>query len=407
MWDVMIIGGGASGLMAALSAACDGARVLLLEKEKRVGRKLAATGNGWCNFSHKGFSTDNYHGAPPYFVDEVFAQFDEADTLAFFDDLGVVAFCDERNRYYPYSKNAGSVVDALRFACADAGVSDRTDCAVTALNSDGNTFVVSGAGWREESRSVVVACGGEAAPQLGGSRDGYALLQQFGHELVPTRPAIVQLVTRAEAVRGLQGLHWDVSASACGRTEEGELLFTNYGLSGPVILQLSQAVGDALADADRVSVSIDLLPHFAESELPNLLRERRERLAERPLGDFFVGFLPRPLASRLLRDADCGKQNRPAGAALGEEQISDLARLLKHWTVLVVDTRPFRDAQATAGGIDCADFDPTTLMSWRTPGLFACGEVLDVLGDCGGYNLQWAWSSGRVAGSAAAAWAQM
>ncbi len=406
MWDVTIIGGGASGLAAALAAARSGAQVLLLEKQKRVGRKLAATGNGWCNFTHKGFTTANYHGAPPYFVSEALTQFDEVDTLQFFSELGVVAFCDERDRYYPYSKNAGAVVDALRFACAEAGVTLRTEVMVKAVKNDGGKFTVQSNEGTESTRAVIIACGGEAAPQLGGCRDGYLFLRHFGHVLVPTRPAIVQLVAKQDAVRGLQGLHWDVVAAACGRKEDGELLFTNYGLSGPVILQLSETVGAALNDVAEVPVTIDLLPDWLECDLLQMLNERRTLLADRPLGDFFVGFLPRPLASALLRAAHCGKQNRPA-KELSDDQLAALAHVAKAFVVPVVDTRPFRDAQATAGGIDSADFDPKTLMSWRVPGLFACGEVLDVLGDCGGYNLQWAWSSGRAAGTAAAVWADI
>lgn len=404
MWDVTIIGGGASGLAAALTAARSGAQVLLLEKEKRLGRKLAATGNGWCNFTHKGFTTANYHGATPYFISEVLNTHHEADTLAFFSELGVVAFCDERGRYYPYSKNAGAVVDALRFACADCGVTLRTEAPVDRLLKKGDHFTLRTKEKIESSRTVIIACGGEAAPQLGGCRDGYDFLRHLGHDLIPTRPAIVQLVAKEEAVRALKGLHWQVVASASGRKEAGELLFTGYGLSGPVILQLSEALSAALVTAKEVPVTIDLLPDWQEERLVQTLKERRRLLSDRALGDFFVGFLPRPLASALLRAANSGKQNRPV-KDLSDNQLAELAHLAKAFVVPVIGTRPFRDAQATAGGIDCADFDPASLMSWRVSGLFACGEVLDVLGDCGGYNLQWAWSSGRLAGRSAALWA--
>lgn len=397
-----IIGGGASGMAAALAAADGRVRVQLYESQSRLGRKLLATGNGRCNFSHMDFDVANYHGQHPAFVRDALARFDEADTLAFFEALGLVATTDERDRYYPASLQAQAVLDVLRLSLQERGVEVITDTRITGLTRAKNGhFVLQHGKGRSHADAVIIACGGEAAPKLGGSRDGYKLLQQMGHTLVATAPGIVQLEGEVQSLKAAAGLKRD-----CGLTlrsegkmlaqDCGELLITAYGISGPPVLQCSGAAVRALERGERVEAVIDFFPDESASDLQAMLLARHAQLAQRDAAAFFVGLLPRLLAQCALKACGVRPQER-----LTQAQVRALAEKLHAWPVRITGSRGFAEAQVTLGGIDTADFDSATLGSWLVPRLYACGEVLDIDGDCGGYNLQWAWSSGRLAGSSA------
>lgn len=401
LWDVIVIGAGASGHVAALTAARAGAKVLMVEKQHRVGRRLAATGNGTCNLSHHGFGPADYNSEAAYFVEPAFHSLDEAATLAFFDELGLATEMDERERYYPVVRSASVVVDVLRYACEEAGIRTELETEIQSILRTEEGYLLASDEATFHTRAVVVCAGGEAAPRLGGSRSGYALLQALGHELRPTRPAIVQLVCKKGDMRGLRGLHWPIELSVPTRREAGEVLFTEDGLSGPVTLQLSRVVSERLATEDGVWVWLDLWPAMDKEALTALLKERAARFPDRALSEFLVGLLPRPLANQLWRRAGIGPLSRKV-SSLRPYDLEQIAGITKSHIVQVVATRGFGDAQVALGGISLKDFNPETLESWIAPGIFAAGEVLDVTGDCGGYNLQWAWSSGYLAGMNAA-----
>lgn len=399
-----IIGGGASGMAAAIAASGHGVQVHLYESQSRLGRKLLATGNGRCNFSHRGFSDSNYHGRHPYFVHDALARFDEADTLAFFEALGLAWTVDNRQRYYPASLQAAAVLDVLRLSLEEAGVQVHTDTRITSLRRQKNgAFTLAWKGGSAQADAVIVATGGEAAPKLGGSRDGYQLLEKLGHSLVPTAPGIVQLTGDITTLKAANGLKREVGLSilADGRViaaDNGELLITNYGLSGPPVLQCAGHAVRALAEGRRVQAEIDFFPEQDLQALSTALTARHAALPGRTAAAFFVGLLPRLLAQCALKA--CGlKPESP----LNGKTLHALAAQLHAWRLPVKRPRSFAEAQVTLGGIDTADFDSTTMASWMVPGLYACGEVLDVDGDCGGYNLQWAWSSGRLAAESAVA----
>lgn len=411
MWDVVVVGAGASGLMAAYRAAKSGAEVLLLEKEKRPGRKLFATGNGRCNLSHRGFSLKNFHSQQAHFPAQVLARLPEKATLALWEALGVSVVADERARYYPRSLQAGAVVDVLRFSCEEAGVALQTEVTVQSLSQKDAVFYLTTGQETITARSVVVACGGAAGAPLGGTEAGYQLLQAFGHDVVPIMPGIVQLKTHPAGVRGLRGQKWEAQVQlvindTVQAKDEGEVLFTEYGLSGPPILQLSGQAVRALAKKQSVHIHLDLLPALSVDALGQLLLQRKANHPTRSREQLFIGVLPRILATVHLVLAGYQPLDAPA-ATLSDKHWQKLAVQLKNWVLPITGSQDLKAAQVTLGGVATTDFDPETLGSWLAPGLYACGEVLDVDGDCGGYNLQWAWSSGYVAGTEAAAFARL
>ena len=397
LYDAMVIGGGAAGLMAAVALSRAGVRTILLEKQDRVGRKLLSTGNGRCNLTHLGARAEDYHGAreaartalaawPPTRITDAFAA------------LGVPCVADEASRVYPMSRQAASVLDALRLACDEAGVVTHTGFAVTRLETrDGGFEARSAEGESVRARCALVCTGGLAAPKLGASGEGYRMLERFGHAITPRFAAITALRTPPEAVRGLKGLRAEGKIALwadgeCVREERGELLFADYGVSGIAAMQLGRAANEALRAGKDCAAHIDLLP---DADAAAMLRARAETLPMRGMEDFLNGIVPKRLGQALARAA--GIDMKLNAAALTPAMIARLAATLTDWTLSIIGVQDFDQAQVTAGGASLADFDARTMQSLRAPGLFAAGEILDVDGDCGGFNLQWAWSSARMA----------
>lgn len=398
---IAVAGGGASGLMAALRAArARPGRVLLLEKEARVGRKLMATGNGRCNLMNLRPEAARYHGGGADAALALLRGTPPEALLDAFAALGLRCREEAEGRVYPFSGQAGAVLDVLRMACEQAGVRTRTGTAVSGIARDGDGFRLSLAdGEMVCARRVIVAGGGRASPDLGSDGSAHGLLAGLGHAITPLFPAIVPLRLPAQRIRGLKGVRAHVSLALyaggeVAQCERGEALFTDYGLSGVAAMQLARGAQEAFSHGQAVSVSISLLDEAAAREE---MARRAGRLAGLPLETLFVGLLHRRVGECLLREAGLSPQ-----AQVTPEAVAPLAALLADWRLPVQGTMPFAQAQVTAGGADMAEFDPATLESRLVPGLYACGEVLDVDGDCGGYNLMWAWLSGMAAGDAAA-----
>ena len=403
IYDAMIIGGGASGLIAAVALARRGRRVVLLEQQDRVGRKLLSTGNGRCNLTNLKAGTENYHGDRQA-VRMVLRAWPPKKVMAFFDGLGIPCTADEEGRVYPMSRQAASVLDALRLGCDEAGVETRTGFRVTALAPTGNGFeAVSQEGNRVRARCALVCTGGLAAPKLGARGDGYRLLERLGHTIAPCFPAIAALITPPEPVRGLKGIRAEAEiALLCKgevvRSERGEVLFAESGVSGIAAMQLAHAVNIALLAGKPCAVRLDFMPGM---DAKAMLNKRAKDLPKRSLEDFLNGIVPKRLGQTLVKAAGL-PLNGLAGALTGW-QIDALAGVLSGWMLPVTGTQGFDQAQVTAGGAGLKDFDARRMASLRVPGLFAAGEVLDVDGDCGGFNLQWAWSSALIAAEGIAA----
>ncbi len=397
---IAVIGGGASGLTAAIFAAAK-ANVVVYERLPRVGKKLLATGNGRCNLSNASEALSEHLHGDRGFIGAVLASFGRERTLAFFDEIGVPTRQGDEGKLYPYSLQASAVLDALRFEAAARGAEFRVDTEITSIRAKGQNFLLNEKLYAER---VIIAAGGAASPALGGGNAGHMLLRALGHRLTPLYPSIVQLKTDAAQTRSLEGIKLEGRLTLLGvkgtiARAEGELLFTSYGLSGPPALQISREASVRLGK-EELRVSIDFLQLLEEDKLAELLAERAGRHKERAIEALFLGLLPARAGLLLCKAADLPL--KAPQSALTRADAVRLAALTKAFTVAVTGTRGFADAQATVGGAELGQFDAKTLESRVVRGLYACGEVLDVDGDCGGYNLQWAWSSGAVAGMSAA-----
>ena len=396
--DVIIIGGGASGMMAALAAAENGCRVTLLERQSRVGRKLLATGNGRCNLTNHNVSPARYHGGDGFCAYALDA-FDVGATLQFFASLGLLTVAEDSGRVYPMSNMAGSVLDVLRYALERPGIEVVTGQAVSSVKKTSDGFTVRTETDTFSAKKLILAAGGCAGSKVGGVMDGYQLAKSLGHHRTQLYPSLVQLKTDPTYPRALKGIKAECGiairrGNASVAENRGEVLFTEYGVSGPAIFEISRyAIGE------DVTLSLDLWPEQSEADTAAWLR-RRQALAlrnrELTCGQAFTGALHSRLSQMAAKYAGLSPSLPLADAP--EEALAALARICKHFVLPVTGTCGFDQAQVTAGGLRTDEFDPHTLQSRLVPGLYACGEVLDVDGDCGGSNLQWAWSSGHLAG---------
>jgi len=400
MYDVMIIGGGAAGLIAACVLSGAGKRVLLLEKQARVGRKLLSTGNGRCNMTNLKAAPENYHGSRAAAA-KALKKCGPQAVLSFFEELGIPTVADEEGRVYPMSNQAASVLDALRLYADENGCETVTECGVESLQRTKNGFTARCAEGRSfQAKRALVCTGGLAAPKLGACGDGYKMLEALGHASVPKLPAIAALKTPPELVRSLKGqrAECEIALLADGkilRTEKGEVLFSETGVSGIASMQLARACSAAMKAGGRCEVRINFLPG---ADVFALLCDRAEKLPKRAMEDFLNGVVSKRIGMALVKLA--GVEMTRAAGTLRTKELRALAALLGGWTIPVTGVQGFDQAQVTAGGISLSDFDWDTMQSKRTPGLYAAGEMLDVDGDCGGFNLQWAWSSALIAARA-------
>ncbi len=406
---VAVIGGGAAGMMAAIVAARAGARVVLFEGNDRVGKKLLTTGNGRCNLTNTGASPADYHGAPGLAA-AVLPRFDPAAAVAFFEAAGLACVVEDRGRVFPRCGQASAVQDVLRFELDEAGVEVRGGAEVSALTRTGGGFELrlappigtEGDGERVSADRVVLATGGRAAPGTGSRGQGYALAQALGHTIVEPFPALVQLRLASPHLAALAGVRVEAHVTLRrygfpAATATGELLFADYGVSGPTVLAVSREAAEALARGEHPRLEANLLPDLDAPAVAAELQRRAAAHPARTLQGLLVGLVHKRLILPLLKEAGLS----PDGPAEALPRLGE-AGLLTAWGFDVTATTGWTGAQVTAGGVAADEVDPLSLESTKAPGLFLAGEVLDVDGDSGGYNLQWAWASGFVAGRGAA-----
>lgn len=406
MHNIGIIGGGAAGLMAAIVAARKGAQVTIIERQNRIGKKILVTGNGRCNITNTELLPEHFHThsqKEPYFAISKFAY---KETIDFFRTLGIEPLV-EKGKVYPQSEQASSVLDVMRLELIRLGVEIVVDECVTKIAYNENKWeVMSQSGNKWSFDRLIVATGGMAAPQLGCDETGYGLLEGIGHKKYKMYPTLVHITSSTPYCKMMQGIRvkGKISILVDGeerRTEKGEVLFTEDGLSGPPIFQLSRVAGEAARDQKQCEIHLDLFPEIEEDELIGRFYDRIAQNPQKTIEELFIGWLHKKVAIPVIKQSDIGSPITPC-ENLDYDMIMSLANSMKCLKFKVSGTRGFKFAQATAGGIDLDEIDLNTMASTKSPHLYVAGEVLDVDGDCGGYNLQWAWATGYIAGMEAA-----
>lgn len=393
---IAIIGGGASGLFAAIFAAENGENeVTVYEGGERIGRKILATGNGRCNMTNINADLENYYGKNPKFILGAKNRFWVDETLDFFKSIGIVSKVEEEGKVYPYSDQASAVLDVLRFCAEKRKINIVTSCEIAAAEKVKDKFRISSYdGRRFEADKLIVATGGKAAPNLGSKGSGYDILKDFGHTITPLKPSLVQIKTETGVVKKLKGIKLNANVTIGSDSRYGEVLFTEYGLSGPAVFSLSAKLGK------QKIISLDIMSEYSQEQLYDIIAERIALNPKITLENFFVGMLNKRVGQALLKFVGIEPLSRYA-VTLSDKEIRRICSVIKKWDFNITGTMSWNNAQVTKGGALTSEFNPATMESKITEGLYACGELLDIDGDCGGYNLQWAWSSGYIAGISA------
>jgi predicted Rossmann fold flavoprotein len=419
---LLIIGGGAAGLTAAIAAKDAGIDTAVLEANDRVGKKILTTGNGRCNFTNEFIDAmiDNYpntvlpmryHSDNKDFFFPVLRKFTVKDTINLFSMLGLPLTTLEDGKMYPMSLQASSVLDVFRMALSERELPVYTGFKVTDIKPVKAGFKVYTRTQEGESvfscDKLILCAGGKSAPTTGSDGSGYSIAKKLGHSIIPTVPALVQLKLNYKNLKGLSGIKFDgfaeilVDNASC-KKEFGEILFTDYGISGPPVLQLSRTAAYMLSKHKDVLIRIDMLPHMSPNDLESFLETHWAMFGHRTVTDSFIGIINKKLIPILLKEAGIENIHKPCWELEWNEK-KNIYSLLKSWEFSVTDTNSYSNSQVTAGGVDTREVDSETLESKLVSGLYFAGEILDVDGDCGGFNLQWAWSSGYVAATSCAA----
>lgn len=400
---VIVIGGGPSGMMAAITAARNGGNVTILERNDRVGKKILSTGNGKCNFTNRNQDISNYHGDSD-FIARILEQFDHFQTMRFFDRLGIIA--KDKNGYiYPNSNQASSVLDVLRMEIFACNINVECGIKITGVEKVGHRFVVHTFLKDYDADSVIIATGSKAAPSTGSDGSGYEYVLSFGHTLVPVLPSLVQLRSDPKLFKAIAGVRTDAHCMLYVENDlvaddKGELQITDYGISGIPVFQISRYASIALNERKKVRVLIDFFPEMDYETLTKLLINRFNLYKTRSVEDAMIGMINKKLVTMFIKES--GLSPTAAAGSLNEDQIKRLAKNMNRFKVNITGTNSFDNAQVCCGGISTKEINPYTMESEKARGLFFAGEIVDVDGACGGYNLQWAWSSGFVAGKNAA-----
>lgn len=406
--DIIIVGGGASGLAAAIAAkrCCPNLEVTILERNARIGKKLLVTGNGRCNLGNNENMKSSYRGTLTKLLPHIFSQTQDAET--FFQSMGLYCRQESNGRLYPYSNQAATVLDALRFTVEQAGVLICSSCAVTALHRKKNYFEVDSQKGKIAAKAVIVATGGLAAPKTGSDGAALTWLFDLGHCFSNCKPALVPFYTDPCLVHPLKGVRISAKVSAWSEQKKllaediGEVQFTERTLSGICVMNLSACC----TQEEPTEISLCLLPELSEDQLKSLLWEIYASRAAWKLEDWLTGLFPKKVSMQLIRTSGIALSFDTPVYHVMPSQLEQLAKICQTWRFPVISRGSWQEAQVTSGGIPANEVD-VLLQSQKNKGLFFAGEILDLHGNCGGYNLNWAWQSGQYAGQNAAQLVQM
>lgn len=397
-FDLIVIGGCSAGLAAAISAKRNHPElnIAILEKLPRVGKKILATGNGRCNLTNLNALSHPYHNAG--FAEFALNKYSPEKVIGFFGSLGLMTRVDGERRVYPRSNNAASVLDALRFETEKLGISVFCDTTVSDIRKKNGRFSVNGEYLAEK---IIIACGGKSSPSQGSDGSIFDAVRSLGHSFTPLYPALAPLICakgETKALKGIRASGVELTAR-CGDkiigASAGEILFTDSGISGIAAMELAAAVNENVKS--KTFTDIDFLPELSEKEMAGYLREVKNIKGNLPMDELLTGILPKMLGIHICKVKKLYKQGGRI-SSLDDGTLVLLSKALKKFTVSVEGTRPFADSQVTRGGVKISEIDERTMKSRLCPGLSFAGEIIDVDGGCGGFNLQWAWSSGLLAG---------
>ncbi|WBW97637.1 NAD(P)/FAD-dependent oxidoreductase [Oceanirhabdus sp. W0125-5] len=397
--DIIVIGGGASGIMASLVAKDMGSDVAIIEHKDRVAKKILVTGNGRCNISNNSIDINNYHtSSSKELIKNILSNFSLNDTKDFFKSIGLNLTLLENDKLYPLSLQASSVVDLLLFSLNDKSIPLYLNTQVFDISKKDNKFLIVTNNEEYSCNKLIIATGGKSYPKTGSDGSGYKYAKIFKHNIVKLMPAIVQVTLNYPKLKALSGVKFNGNATVFVnkkmiRSEYGEILFTDYGISGPPILQLSGII----SRNSNCTIDLDLFPEMSIDNLSDFLESHWGIVGYRSIHDSFIGLLNKKLIPIFLKDCGIHNIHKPCWEITSDEH-NVIINTLKSWKFIATGTKSFDSAQVTSGGVSLDEINPVTLESTKEKNLFFCGEILDVDGDCGGYNLQWAWSSGAVAG---------
>jgi predicted Rossmann fold flavoprotein len=396
LMKVCIIGAGASGLVAAISAKEHGADVFLLERNSKIGRKILATGNGRCNFTNVDATSNHYNH--PSFVNPIFEQFGPDKTVKFFERLGIEPKIEDEGKTYPLSEQASSIVDVLAYELEKLSIKVFYETLVDSISIKNNQYHIKSREQTYIADKVIVATGGKALPKSGSDGNGYVLAQSLNHDITPIYPSLVKLKLDYPYLKQMDGVKIKASAELMHNNvslhyEYGDVLFTKYGISGPTILQISRKANELLYQKEEIYIKVSIIKNLDFKDLIERFKNFNERTIEMAL----IGLVHKKLIHPLLKEANIHDFQKIV-KKVDHKKLMKLIHLLLDWRFLVIGSKDYDEAQVTAGGIKIDDIDPMTLESKIHKGLYFTGEVLDIDALCGGYNLQWAWSSGYIAG---------
>jgi len=399
MNKVIVVGGGASGLVAAIIAKRHGAEVCIIERNLKLGKKILATGNGRCNFTNVDALPIHYNH--PEFVSHVFEAFSPRETLLFFKSLGITPKIEDLGKTYPLSEQASSITDVLIYEIRRLGIQVIYEKVILSAHKETKGFVLyDQVGDTYRCDKLIVATGGLALPQSGSDGTGYQIAKDLGHEITQLFPALVKLKLESPHLKHLDGVKFPGLVSLVYnneniQTEFGDILFTKYGISGPTILQLSRKANALLQDNQTIYVDVKLVTELSEKDIEMRLLD----LKNLPIELALLGLINRKLVHVVLKEANV--LGDLVVVNLRYNQIKKITQLLTSMKFKVTGSKGYEEAQVTAGGVNVDEIYPKTLESKKSKGLYFAGEIIDIDGLCGGYNLQWAWSSGYIAGLSA------
>ncbi|NFE20997.1 NAD(P)/FAD-dependent oxidoreductase [Clostridium botulinum] len=400
--EIIILGGGASGITASIISKDMGSDVAILESNDRIGKKILTTGNGRCNISNENISSCKYYSNNNNFYKFILSQFTVQDTKNFFNSLGLPLITLNEGKIYPMSLQASSVLDILRLAIEDRQIPIYFNNKVKNIKKSNKGFVISTENEIFQCKKLILASGGMSAPNTGSDGSGFKLAKNFGHNIIDPVPGLVQLKLDFPYLKALSGIKFDGNVKLTLdnknlREESGEILFTDYGISGPPILQLSSLVSKLLYNNKKIYLQIDMFPNMSKENIINLLENHWGTFYYRTIHDSFIGIINKKLITTLLKYCGIKNIHMPCQDITWQEK-EKIFHALKNWTFTITGTNSFKNSQVTCGGVDTSEVSNKSLESLKVKDLYFCGEILDVNGDCGGFNLQWAWSSGYIAG---------